>query len=124
MKQQLLADLIAHLSVEPGTSAWEHERQRLLAEVQTVRDAIPAYQSRVSYRLERHYIKSETVIDGETVCQEESYNIGKHTTNTDRMRAIVRTTMEQYPLGELRLYHGSRRIRDILGWLSSENESQ
>jgi hypothetical protein len=118
MKKALLDSLIIFLSTqETASPEWEHERQRLLAEVQAQRDAIPVYQSRVYYKLE--WRKDIEVMDenGKLVKTWTSRNLGKSTTNASVMRRDIRIALEKYPIRELRLHHGGRPIKDILAWL-------
>jgi hypothetical protein len=120
MKQKLLDDLIAFLkaSPDPGSSSWCDEGDRLLKEVQAERDAIVPYQSRVNYRLEHHYMFTHPATEDEPErIEPASSNVGSRTPRLDKMRARVKWAITKYPLEDFRLYHGSRRIRDIESWL-------
>jgi len=121
VKQQLLADLIGHLSAEPGSHGWYAERDRLLAEVLAIHDTMPVYQSSVGYKLQRHFITGEVLVikkGKETLVQSTQIDhIGKITSNIQVARGIVQEAMKTYPLEELRLYHGSKRIKDVQAWL-------
>lgn len=112
MKQQLLNDLIAHLSGAPDTPGWDDERVRLLAILTAERDARVPYQPSVFYRLERH-----CALEGGG---KEWGSVAPQTLNLRDIRARVRKAIGEYPMSELRLYHGVRRIVDIIAWLNVE----
>jgi hypothetical protein len=117
MKKALLDDLIIFLSTqETASPEWEHERQRLLAEVQAQRDAILVYQSRVYYKLEWKKV-TEEMVDGKLVRSWESHNLPKITVHRSNMHRYVLAALEKYPIEELRLWHGSKPIKNILAWL-------
>src|SRR5882724_978853 len=113
MRRQLLDDLIAHLSADPGTPEWYAERDRLRAEVQTLRDAIPTYQSTILYRLE-HRVRIGD--------RKQYHDVGTATPDVGKARAVVRAALAEYPLEELFLYYGQRRIRNIEAW--SQEDAQ
>jgi hypothetical protein len=114
MKQQQLSDLIAHLSSATDAPGWDDERVRLLALLQAERDARVPYQSSVFYRLQQH-----CALEGGG---REWRSIAPETLNLRDMRARVRKAMGEYPMSELRLYHGVRRIVDVVAWLNEEEQ--
>jgi hypothetical protein len=85
----------------------------LLALLQAERDGRVPYQSNSYYRLELHVVRQ----DGK-----EWGSIGPHTLDLRDMRARVRKAIEEYSMSELRLYHGVRRIVDIVAWLKEEEQ--
>lgn len=127
MKQKLLDDLIAFLkaSPDPGSFSWCDEGDRLLKEVQAAREAL-VYKPVTKYRLERHYTNEKReYVDGkwEMVLYPDTMNTIVRTPHLKIIKKHVQNAMMIYPMEELRLYHGSRRIRDIESWLS-ENEKK
>ncbi len=126
MRQQLLDDLIAHLKSVPdlGSSLWCDERDRLIEEMQSYRDTL-VYVPCTRYRLERHYMRETTeYVEGKwtKVPHPCESNIPEcpRTPDLKVMKANVQKMLETYPLKELRLYYGSKRIRDIESWLNEE----
>ncbi len=109
MKQQLLSDLITHLNNAPDAPGWDSERERLLALLQAERDARVPYQSSIFYRLERHCALEDS--------GKEWRSVAPQTLSLPDIRERTRKAIKEYPMSELRLYHGLRRIVDIVGWL-------
>lgn len=120
MKQQLIDDLLAYLKATPESD----ERDRLIEELQVIGASL-VYKPRTTYRLERHYTSEKTeYVDGKLTLVPHPCMVNLRacpcTANVQKMRANVRVMIETYPLEELRLYYGSRRIRDIAAWLEEE----
>lgn len=123
MKQKLLDDLIAFLkaSPDPGSSSWCDEGDRLLKELQAAREAL-VYKPCTKYRLERHYMAAHTeYVNGKFETTQKPYKSNlpscPSTPDLKLMQKRVRQEMTKYPLEELRLHYGSRRIKDIESWL-------
>ena len=117
-------DLIAFLkeSPDPGGASWCDERDQLIEEMQAYRDTL-VYQPCTKYRLEWHHMISHTgYVDGKFKITQEpgGENIPEcpRTPNLKLMQSNVRKIMMVHPLEELRLYYGSKRIRDIESWLN------
>lgn len=126
MKQQLLDDLLAFLREppDPSSGAWCDYRDSLIEDFQAERAAL-VYKPRTTYRLERWYVSEKwDYIDGTWKTSSYPCRINLPacpcTASVKKMRTNVRVMLEMYPLEELRLYYGSRRIRDIAAWLEEE----